>query len=108
MNSQRQNNNKKIQKNAFKQSYKLICIVMIQIGLKHDLVLVGNHRGQRFLVVGHQVCTHLRRDFVPLLFADPLRVIKVSRLMFGNSILQLPPQIFNGCSSGDWLGHSGL
>ncbi len=55
MNSERQNNNKKIQKNAFKQSYKLICIVMSQIGLKHDLVLVGNHRGQRFLVVGHQV-----------------------------------------------------
>ncbi len=24
------------------------------------------------------VCTHLRRDFVPLLFADPLQVIKVS------------------------------
>ncbi len=26
--------------------------------------LVSNHRGQPFLVVGHQVCTHLRRDFV--------------------------------------------
>ncbi len=68
---------------------------------KHDLVLggktlVGNHRGQTFLVVGHQVCTHLRRDFVPLLFADPLQVIKVSRLTFGNSNLQLPPQIFYG------------
>ncbi len=58
--------------------------------------LVGNHRGQTFLVVGHQVCTHLRRDFVPLLFADPLQVIKVSRLMLGNSNLQLPPQIFYG------------
>ncbi len=46
--------------------------------------------------VGHQVCTHLRRDFVPLLFADPLQVIKVSRLMLGNSNLQLPPQIFYG------------
>ncbi len=68
---------------------------------KHDLLLggktlVGNHRGQMFLVVGHQVCTHLRRDFVPRLFADPLQVIKVSRLMFGNSNLQLPPQIFYG------------
>ncbi len=41
-------------------------------------------------------CTHLRRDFVPLLFADPLQVIKVSRLTFGNSNLQLPPQIFYG------------
>ncbi len=45
---------------------------------------------------GHQVCTHLRRNFVPLLFADPLQVIKVSRLTFGNSNLQLPPQIFYG------------
>ncbi len=68
---------------------------------KHGLVLggktlVGDHRGQTFLVVGHQVCTHLRRDFVPLLFADPLQVINVSRLMFGNSNLQLPPQIFYG------------
>ncbi len=58
--------------------------------------LVGNHRGQTFLVVGHQVCTHLRRDFVPLIFADLLQVIKVSRLTFGNSNLQLPPQIFYG------------
>ncbi len=49
-----------------------------------------------FLVVDHQVCTHLRRDFVPLLFADPLQVIKVSRLTFDNSNLQLPPQIFYG------------
>ncbi len=69
--------------------------------LKHDLILggktlVGNHRGQMFLVVVHQVWTHLRRDFVPLLFADPLQVIKVSRLTFGNSNLQLPPQIFYG------------
>ncbi len=47
-----------------------------------------------FLVVGHQVCTHLRRDFVLLLFADPLQVINFSRLTFGN--LQLPPQIFYG------------
>ncbi len=51
-----------------------------------------------FLVVGHQVCTHLRRDFVPLLFADPLQVIKVSRLTFGRFSM--------GWRSGDWLGHS--
>ncbi len=58
-----------------------------------------------FLVVGHQVCTHLRRDFVPLLFADPLQVIKVLRLTFGNSNHQLPPQIFYGIKV--WrLGHS--
>ncbi len=53
-------------------------------------------QGQTFLVVGHQVCTHLRRDFVPLLFADPLQVIKVSRLTFVNSNLQLPSQLFYG------------
>ncbi len=68
---------------------------------KHEFVLggktlVGNHRGQTILVDGHQVCTHLRRDFVPLIFSDPLQVIKVSRLIFGNSNLQLPPQIVNG------------
>ncbi len=38
----------------------------------------------------------LRRDFVPLFFADPLEVFKVSRLTFGKSNLQLPPQIFYG------------
>jgi len=68
---------------------------------RHDLILggktlVGNHRGRMFLVVGHQVCTHLWRDFVPLLFADSLQFTKVSRLTFGNSNLQLPPQIFYG------------
>ncbi len=92
---------KKNQKNAFKNSYKLICILMSEISISPlrktwlgDKTLVGNHRGQTFLVVGHQVCTHLRRDFVPLLFADSLQVIKVLRLTFGNSNLQLPPQIF--------------
>ncbi len=65
---------------------------------KHDLELggkthIGNHR---FLVVGQQVCSHLRRDFVSLLFADPLQVIKVSRLTFDNLNLQLSPQIFYG------------
>ena len=45
---------------------------------KHDLVLggitlVGKHRRQTFLVVGHQVYTHLRRYFGPLLFADDHR-----------------------------------
>ncbi len=39
-----------------------------------------SQRSDVFVVVGHQVCTHLRRDFVSLLFADPLQVIKVSRL----------------------------
>ncbi len=117
MNSERQNNNNKSRKTHSKKIFfqNLICILMSEISIwplrKHDLVLgdktlVGNHRGQTFLVVGHQVCTHLRRDFVPLLFADPVQVIKVSRLTFGNSNLQLPPQIFYGIRSGDWLGHS--
>ncbi len=101
MNSERQNNNKNPEKRISKKLQ--ICILMSEISIwplrKTWLVLGGktlvdNHRGQMFLVVGHQVCTHLRRDFVPLLFADPLQVIKVSRLTFGNSNLQLPPQIF--------------
>ncbi len=66
---------------------------------KHDLVLggktlVGNHRGQTFLVVGHQICTQSQVGFFPLLFTDPLQVIRVLRLTFGNSNLQLPPQIW--------------
>ncbi|CDQ63704.1 unnamed protein product [Oncorhynchus mykiss] len=77
LNSERQNSNKKILKNACQKCYKLICILMREI-------------------IGHQVCTHLRRDFVPLLFAELLQVIKVSRLTFGNSSLQLPPQIVYG------------
>ncbi len=32
-NSERQNNNKKIQKNTFQKSYKLICILMSQISI---------------------------------------------------------------------------
>ncbi len=67
----------------------------------------SNLRAEPFLVVGHQVCTHLRRDFVPLLFADPRQVIKALRLTFGNSNLQVPPQIFYGIKI--WrlaIGHS--
>ncbi len=93
----------KIQKNTFQKSYKYILMNQISIWPLCKTWLstwcqniFGNHRGQMFLVVGHQVCTHRRRDFIPLLFADPLQVIKVSRLTFGNSNLQLPPQIFDG------------
>ncbi len=87
---------KKIRKMHLKKVIHLICVLMSEMIFgpftKHDLIhggktLVGNHRGQTFLVVGHQVCTHLRRDFVPLLFSDPLQVIKFSRLTFGNSNL---------------------
>ena len=49
-----------------------------------------------FVVVFQQVCTDLGRDFGPLLFADPLQILKVPRLSLGNSTLQLPPQIFDG------------
>ena len=57
---------------------------------------VGKYRGQTFVVVFQQVCTDLGRDFGPLLFADPLQVLKVPRLSLGNSKLQLLPQIFDG------------
>ncbi len=85
----------KTSRKTFQKSYKLIYILMSQVFdpfAKHDLalggkILVANHRGQTF---------HLRRDFVPLLFTDPLQVIKVSKLTFGNSSLQLPPQIYFG------------
>ena len=43
-----------------------------------------------------QVCTDLGRNFGPLLFADPLQILKVPRLSLGNSKLQLPQQIFDG------------
>ena len=48
------------------------------------------------VVVFQQVCTDLGTDFGPLLFADPLQILKVLRLSLGNSKLQLPPQIFDG------------
>ena len=47
-----------------------------------------------FLVVDYQACTHLWKHFGPLLFADPVQILKVLRLSLGNSKLQLPPQIF--------------
>jgi len=47
-----------------------------------------------FLVVGHQVYTHLTRDFGPLLFTDTLKILKGSWLSLGNSKFKLPPQIF--------------
>ncbi len=37
-----------------------------------------------------------QEGFCPTLLAEPLQVIKVLRLAFGNSNLQLPPQIFYG------------
>ena len=58
--------------------------------------IVGKHRGQTFVVVFQQVRTDFGRDFGPLLFADPLQILKVPRLSFGNSKLQLRPPIFDG------------
>ncbi len=49
---------------------------------------------RRFLWLATRL--HTWRDFVPLLFANPLQVIQVSRLTFGNSNLQLPQLIFYG------------
>src|SRR4029434_9232759 len=50
--------------------------------------LVGKHRRQTVLLVGHQVYTHLRRDFGPLLFADPLQILKVVFSMGGYEGIQ--------------------
>ena len=56
-----------------------------------------------FVVVFQQVCTDLGRDFGPLLFADPLQILKVPKLSLGISKLQLPPQIFNGIGHIFWV-----
>src|SRR4029434_5153899 len=65
---------------------------------KHYLILggvtlVGKHRRQTFLVVGHQVYTQPRRDFGPLLFADPLQILKVAFPMRGNKGMKFKPNI---------------
>ncbi len=59
-----------------------------------------------FLVVGHQVCTHLRRDFVPLLFADPLQVIRFRGWRLATRTFSSLHRFSMGLRSGDWLGHS--
>ncbi len=48
------------------------------------------------------------RDRITTHFADPLQIIKVSRLTFDNSNIQLPPQVFYGIkvSKKYWPGHS--
>src|SRR4029434_8688713 len=45
------------------------------------------------LVVGHQVYTHLRRDFGSLLFADLLQILKVAFSMGGNERMRFKPNI---------------
>src|SRR4029434_5877025 len=65
---------------------------------KHDIILGGITPADfaslaTFLVVGHQVYTHLRRDFGPLLFADPLRILKAAFLMGGNEGMRFKPYI---------------
>ncbi len=56
---------------------------------------VANHKKRLTSVICQQGFS-LWRDLVSLLFADLLQVIKVLMLTFGNSNLQLPPQIFYG------------
>src|SRR4029434_4256259 len=46
-----------------------------------------------FSVVGHQVYTHLRNDFGPLLFADLLQILKVAFSMGGNEGMRFKPNI---------------
>ncbi len=85
---------KKIQKNAFQKSYKLICILMSQISIwpLRKTWLSTLWQSQR---------SDVSCSWPPGLHTSqegfcPLQVIKVSRLTFGNSNLQLPPQIFYG------------
>lgn len=49
--------------------------------------LVGKRRGQMFLLVGHQVCAHIRMDFGSLPYTDTLQILKASRPSLGNSKL---------------------
>ena len=42
-----------------------------------------------FVVVFQEICTDLGRDFGPLLFADPLQILKVPRLSLGNSNVKM-------------------
>ncbi len=98
----RQNNTKKIQTNTFLKGYKLICILMSEISINIVLggkSLVGNHRGQTFLVVGRQVCSHLRRHFIPLLFVDLLQVIKdLKKSLKKERKGRSPPSLLMWCS----------
>ena len=57
------------------------------------VAFVCNYRGQTFLVVFHQVCTHWRRDFGPLLHTDLLYISHVSGLSLRNTEFELPPKI---------------
>ncbi len=56
--------------------------------------------------VCHQVCAHLRRDLSHSSLQILFQVIKVSRLMFGNSNLHLLHIFSIGLRSVVWLGHS--
>ncbi len=61
--------------------------------------LVGDIQQKRIWMftqrTGFELCGFMHKGSA-LFFADPLQVIKVSRLTFGNSNLQLPPQIYYG------------
>ena len=104
-NIERQDITKKSRKTTSYKCYIFNNIFSHEISIwsieQYDLILggetfVGKHRGQKLVVAFQQVCTDLGMDFGPLLFADPLQILKVPRLSLGNSKLQLPPQIFDG------------
>ncbi len=71
---------------------------------KHDLELVGNHRGQMFLVVGHQIFAHISGG---VLSHSSLQIISKS-LRFGGWCLSTLSfgslhRLSMGWRSGHWL-----
>ncbi len=59
-----------------------------------------------FLVVGHQVCTHLRRDFVPLLSQILFKSLQFRSWSLATWTFSSLRRFSVGLRSGDWLGHS--
>ncbi len=103
----------KIQKNTFQKSYKYILMSQISIWPLCKTWLstwcqniFGNHRGQMFLVVGHQVCTHRRRDFIPLLLQILSKSLRFRGLRLATRTFSSLHRFSMGLRSGDWLGHS--
>ncbi len=96
-----------------KESYKLIWILMSQICIwplcKTWLSTWWQNpcwQSQRSDVSCSwpQVCTRLRRDLVPLLFADHLQVLFAHHL--STRTFSSFRKLSMGLRSGDWLGHS--
>lgn len=51
-------------------------------------------RSDVFFSHWHQVCVYLKKDFVHSSFIDPHQIVKVHRLLLGNSKFQFFPQLF--------------